>query len=160
MDENHPTLLAQLNEMDRENAALRATLTERDREIERLKAEAGINTARAIHSMCCADHPTIRWDGRDTQECPLCASQAREREAVERAERAEADVEQWKRYEAGAKEHWDIWMKSCLKAESALAAARKALEEIAAIQTDDRDSEESCTMNAIARAALNGDSHA
>ncbi len=169
-------VMVPLHQAERELAALRAQLTEKDREIERLKADAvktqdGYSRANMDLTLQLSASQAREREAREEARINLesakaeaidrdamlaraMQAEAREREAVERAERAERQRgEAAEREEALRKQRGDLFQERD-DAESALAAARKALEEIAQAPGDNigvwcRD---------IARAALNGDS--
>lgn len=156
-------------EMAAEVLALRAQLSEKDREIERLKAKD-------------EDHRELRVQFRKAMDA-LESSQAREREAVtalaearERAERADQSVRSMveKQFTNIQEQHdWEVVSlrlseleEGHMSLESALAAARKALEDLLGwFMTPCHPGEPA--MKAMVpvrelaryRAALNGDSH-
>lgn len=136
--------------------ALRAKLTERGREIVRLEKELESRPKFFPHGVI------------ESLERQLSASQAREREAVERAEKAEAQAAEESGNCTYSQREWK-------NAESALAAARKALEKLVSamrkssdrkFQPDDAETHWLVELPMtdeeydIYRAALNGDSHA
>ena len=145
-----------------DNIALRAQLAERDREIERLtttiKREMGEDYL-SLQALYIQKLGEVRG-----LEAKLSASQAREREAVERAEslaKNQAHIQE--RIQAalgnGADEQaWEPgehWLMAACRGLSALAAARKALEDAQTLI--ESGSPQMALM--VILAALNGDSH-
>ena len=172
---NQESMLAdQASELYRLNNAL----AEKDREIERLEAERDLATHKCITCGVAAENPEIaskgvyveKWDSPQAQAvrkvvAQLSASQAREREAVERAEalaKNQAHIQE--RIQAalgnGADEQaWEPgehWLMAACRGLSALAAARKALEDAQTLI--ESGSPQMALM--VILAALNGDSHA
>lgn len=146
-------------------AALRAQLAERDREIERLKADlASADMWAADHSEYVSPEAYAEMAAHANEGWSLlAASQAREREVVERADKVEHNWH-WVFETLGIPKEADgsLDLDKAQPVLSALAAARKALEDLASAilrkNADGKPMHSRQGLNNIARAALKGDS--